>query len=215
MLVMILIHIELFSLYYFLIWERIGLIAGAEGFVILSGFVLGMVYKKRVFQKVWRNTTFNLFSRASLLYCVNIFIITTIGLISLIPWVNASQVMSYTDRGSGTVYPLYPAIGTKLEIIIGQALSLSIGPHQTQILGLYIFLLLLTPLALCFFSTDKTRYFLLISWIIYIFNRLYPYRLTGCQFEYAFPLLTWQLIFFHGMAAGYHRNRIAEFTRSK
>ena len=36
-------------------------------------------------------------------------------------------------------------------------------------------------------------------------------RLTGAQFEYAFPLIAWQLLYVHAMIVGAHKRQISEF----
>lgn len=41
-------HIEIFSAFNLLTWERIGVVSGAEGFVILAGVVLGSVHGKKI-----------------------------------------------------------------------------------------------------------------------------------------------------------------------
>jgi hypothetical protein len=50
-----------------------------------------------------------------------------------------------------------------------------------------------------------------MSWALYLFNRLSPHTLTSGQFETTFPLLAWQLLFVHGIAFGYHRERLGTF----
>ncbi|MGH8550354.1 MAG: OpgC domain-containing protein, partial [Methylococcales bacterium] len=44
---------------------------------------------------------------------------------------------------------------------------------------------------------------------LYLACQVYPIRLTSARFEYGFPILNWQLLFINGMAAGYHRDKIA------
>ena len=90
---------------------------------------------------------------------------------------------------------------------------LQAGPYQVQILGLYTVLLGFAPLVLWGFSKNRVKLVLALSWILYLKNWAFPSMPTGMQFEYGFPTLTWQLIFFHGMAFGYYRNEItAWFT---
>src|SRR5258707_14069393 len=63
MLVLVVVHFELFSLYNFLAWERIGVISGAEGFVIFSGCVIGLIYRRRLEQKGWQDAGWKLLDR--------------------------------------------------------------------------------------------------------------------------------------------------------
>jgi hypothetical protein len=215
MLVLVVVHVELFSLYNFLAWERVGVISGGEGFVILSGCVIGMVYRRRIEQKGWNDAVWKLLDRATQLYRVNVFVIVSVLLLSLLPVINMSAVMTFVDRGSGTVYQLYPEAGTNPQTWLARILTLRAGPHQIQILGLYVCLLTLSPLALYLLSQGRWRLLLALSWLFYVFNWAYPQMPTGAEFEYAFPLLTWQLIYFHGLAAGYHRERVFAFMGSR
>ena len=43
-------HIEVFSAYSLVFWERVGVVTGAEGFVLLSGVVVGTTYKRLVME---------------------------------------------------------------------------------------------------------------------------------------------------------------------
>ena len=214
MLVLVVVHFEIFSLYNFLCWERIGVISGGEGFVILSGCVIGMVYRRRVEQNGWQDSIWKLFDRASQLYRVNVFVILSVFLLSLLPVIDMSAVMTFTDRGSGVVSPLYPQ-GADVQTWLARVLTLRNSPHQIQILGLYVCLLILSPLALYLLRRDRWRLLLGIAWLVYLFNWAFPAMPTGAQFEYGFPLLTWQLIYFHGMTAGYHRERVFAFMASR
>jgi hypothetical protein len=101
-----------------------------------------------------------------------------------------------------------------LEIGVGLGLMLKIGPHQLQILGLYVCLMLGAPAVLYLLSIGRTRLVLTLSWILYFYNSVAQVMPTGAQFENGFPLLTWQLLFVHGLAIGYHRARVWGFMMS-
>ncbi|MBC7474376.1 MAG: OpgC domain-containing protein [Candidatus Sericytochromatia bacterium] len=208
MFILIIVHSEFFSYYNYLVWERIGIISGGEGFVILSGFVIGMVYKKKIAKNGWKDICLKLFDRAFQLYRINIFIIISIGFISLLGIFNTQVVTSFVDHAANKTYSLYPAPNSSIYLMIKQLLFLQIGPHETQILGLYVFLLMLSPLSLFFMFNKRTSIILTLSWIAYFYNCVSPTNITGSQFENGFPLFTWQLIYFHGMAVGFHREKI-------
>ncbi|MBI3248275.1 MAG: OpgC domain-containing protein [Deltaproteobacteria bacterium] len=211
--VLIIIHIDIFSFYNFLVWERIGCISGGEGFVILSGVVVGMVYRKKIAKQGWRDAVLRLLDRAVQLYRINVFVIASIALLSLVPFIDAQTVMTFNDRVAGQTYPLYPNPEASLQEWVAKILLLQVGPHQLQVLGLYVVLMGVSPIALWFMCNERTAVFLLFSWVLYFKNWAFPSMLTGAQFEYAFPVLTWQLIYFHGMAAGFHREKIATFMQ--
>jgi len=54
-----------------------------------------------------------------------------------------------------------------------------------------------------------------LSWLIYFANNGFHAMPTGAQFEYAFPMLTWQILFVHGLVIGYYRDEIWNFFHSK
>jgi hypothetical protein len=201
-------HVEIFSWFNLLTWERLGVVSGAEGFVILAGVVLGSVYRKRIIKQGWSASAEGLINRALLLYRVDVFIIVSIALLSLIPLLDVSGAMTFINRGSGEVYSLYPRVDAPWYVALSQILLLQCGPHQVQILGLYTVLIFITPIVLWVFSKHRPFVILSICWILYFKNWADPSSPTGAQFEYGFPVLTWQLIYFHGLAYGYYKQEI-------
>ena len=211
MLVLVVVHIEVVSFLTFFAWERVGLISGGEGFVILSGVVLGMVSRGRVEKKGWKYALSRLVDRAVQLYRVNVAIIASVLLLSLVPFLDTHEARTFTDRFANLTYPLFPDASADFYTVVGRLLLLRMGPHQTQILGLYVVLLALTPLVLWLLTLGRTRLLLGASWILYFAAKMQPGNLTGAQFENAFPLLLWQVIYVHGLAAGYHRAALEGF----
>lgn len=215
MIFLIVVHIDYFSVYNLIAWERIGLVTGAEGFVLLSGLVLGSVNKRRVEKEGYLSMSKKTWDRSFQLYIVSILAILSMPLLNLLPFINAHDVMTFTVRNTDTIYNLYPhnwgnVIGSFTNILL-----LKHGPHQIQVLGLYILLIAFTPLAFYFLHIGKTKILLLISFILYLYSTTYyPVRPTGAQFEYAFPILSWQLLFFSGLAMGYHKEKILDFFYS-
>lgn len=210
MFLLIIVHIEIVSFYNLLVWERIGVVSGGEGFVILSGIVIGSVYGTRFLNDQAQQGSDALISRALQLYRVNIYMILFVAALAAIPFINADSISTFTNRGTGEVFPLLPGDSASLKEWIGRVVLLRCGPHQFQIMGLYVFLLLITPLALFAMSRGWTSLVLTIAWVLYVYNWMSPGRITGAQFEYGFPLLTWQLTYLHGVAIGVHRERIMQ-----
>lgn len=210
MILVIVTHLEYYSLFSMFAWERIGLISSAEGFVGLSGIVLGLVYKRKLVKLGFKQVTILLWKRAFQLYRLNVWIILSIVLLSSIPLINVFQVTHWINPLTNQAWPLFLAPGSSWKDIILQTLLLRIGPHQFQIIGFYTIVLGLTPIALFLFHRRFTVIVILISWMIYAFNVVYHLQITGAQFERAFPLLTWQLLFFNGMAIGYHHQRVLD-----
>jgi hypothetical protein len=63
-------------------------------------------------------------------------------------------------------------------------------------------------------SKRRTLVMLAFSWFTYLCYQWHPIKVTGCMFEDAFPLMAWQLLYFHGEAIGYHRQAVIDFFRS-
>ncbi|EPR9730726.1 OpgC domain-containing protein [Enterobacter bugandensis] len=211
---MVVAHTEVMSIFNIFSWERFGLTTGAEGFVILSGFMLGMLNRARLQKVVLLTVSWGLYLRAWKIYRVNIIIIVSFILLAYIPHINVFEVTHFTDRFSGQIWSLYPVTPQIKETWFNIILYLQIGPHQTQILGLYIFLLLLSPLFLGMLQKGKVWWLLGLSLLVYSLWQRWPLRLTPSEFEFAFPLLAWQFIFVLGMASGWYKAELLSFART-
>lgn len=208
MMVVICVHLEFLSLLSMFMWERLGMVSSAEGFVSLSGVVLGIVYKKRLLKEGFKQAALKLLGRAGQLYLVNIVMILSVLLISYLPWINSFQITHWVSVSGGAAFLLYPVEGTPWWLILKQALLLEIGPHQFRVIGLYSVLIAFAPLVLYFLYKKQTLLLLAMSWGIYLLNIVLDYRITDAAFEYAFPILTWQVLFFNGMIIGFHHEQV-------
>ncbi len=209
MLVVIVVHMEYFSFFSLFVWERIGLISSAEGFVGLSGIVLGIVYKKRLIREGFKSSAIQLWKRSFQLYRVNVFVVLSIVLLGLLPFINIFEVTHWIPNTQRSrAFLLYPPDGTPWIEVFKQAFLLKIGPHQFQVIGLYVGLIAATPFVLYFLHRKKTIWLVVISCVVYGINQKYQFKITGARFEWGFPTLTWQLIFINSMAIGYHQEKI-------
>ncbi len=211
---MVVAHTEVMSIFNIFTWERFGLTTGAEGFVILSGFMLGMLNRVRLQKAVLLTISWGLYLRAWKIYRVNIIIIISFLLLGSLPFINVFEVTHFSDRYAGTTWALYPVTPQIKETWFNIVLYLQIGPHQTQILGLYIFLLLLSPLFLGMLQQGKVYWLLGLSLLVYGCWQRWPVRVTPSEFEFAFPLLAWQFIFVLGMSCGWYKEELLSFART-
>lgn len=211
---MVVAHTEVMSIFNIFTWERFGLVTGAEGFEILSGFMLGMLNRVRLQKAVLLTISWGLYLRAWKIYRINIIIILSFLLLGYLPFINVFEVTHFTDRYSGTTWSLYPVTPQIKETWFNIVLYLQIGPHQTQILGLYIFLLLLSPLFLGMLQKGYVYWLLGLSLLVYGGWQMWPVRATPSQFEFAFPLLAWQFIFVLGMCSGWYKEDLISFART-
>lgn len=88
--------------------ERFGLTTGAEGFVILSGFILGNMKRRQLQTEPMLTVAYSLLRRAVKLYFVNIVIIISILLLQMLDFIDTFEVTHFVDRFSGAVYSMYP-----------------------------------------------------------------------------------------------------------
>jgi hypothetical protein len=214
MMLLVIIHTEVFSLWNLVAWERVGMVSGGEGFVLLSGLVLGMVSRQRIARAGFGDASGRLIDRALQLYRVHVTLILLVGVLGLLFREHVREITSFTDRGSGTVYPLYPGKANPLHWL-AKIFTLKAGPHQVQILGLYVCLIMMCPLMLAALWKKRALALLGLSWIVYFGNVLTPSMPTGAQFEYGFPLLTWQILFVHGLVVGYHFQEVRSWFETR
>lgn len=83
---MVVAHTEVMSIFNIFSWERFGLTTGAEGFVILSGFMLGMLNRARLQKAALLTICWGLYLRAWKIYRVNIIIILSMLLLGFLPF---------------------------------------------------------------------------------------------------------------------------------
>lgn len=221
-------HVGLTSLFQLLTQETIGAVSGAEFFVLLSGAVLGMVYGPRIrdnLGEVVDKTT----GRSWKLYVTALTVVMTVFVISLIPLIRSSVLTAFTDEGTGAVgstaagrsYDMYSEVDGLLQFpvpawLIPKILLLEFGPWQFNIMGLYVVLLLLSPLILWALSRKLAWLVLLVSAALYTVGALSRIRVLPSQFEDSFPLMVWQVLFVVGLTGGYYRRPLVEwFSRHK
>ena len=210
-------HVNLPSLFHLLTQEALGPVSGAELFVLLSGVVLGVVHRPRLARDGLGGVATPLFRRAWRLYLTALVVVLSVYAVGLLPGVDARVVTTFTDLGAGgpggTTYDLYSGIEGLLAYpvpgeVLADVLLLRLGPFQFNVMGLYVVLLLVAPLLLWAFQRRLLPVVLLVSAGLYALQAARPVRLLDAQFEDAFPLLAWQVLFVLGVTAGYYRETL-------
>lgn len=205
---MVVAHVEILSAFNIVTWERFGLTTGAEGFVILSGFVLGFLKRRQLHTEPLLSVSYSLVRRAATLYIVNIVIILTILILRHFSFVDTFELTHFTDRYSGVAYAMYPVSEQVKEAWYNEILFLQIGPHQSQILGLYFYLLLLSPIFLWLLYSGRAVILLSISLIVYGYFQVTQEHLISAEFDFAFPFMAWQFIYVLGMCCGWYKEEL-------
>jgi len=194
-----------------LIYQRIGFITAAEGFIFLSGIVAGLVYgryreKNKLIRKSLKRvlTIYKYHVGTVLFFCALIF---------LIPFYHDTweiYVPSFVNQ------PLPSLIS---------ALMLLYQPYFTDILPLYIILVLVMPLMIILLQQGRIVIFwgLICSlWLVGFYLGQPDYIFEGTIFGYLpihlgnFNILSWQLIFFTGLFFGFRKRMNTEYaTKTK
>jgi hypothetical protein len=205
-------HVQVESWYPLLTVERIGPVSGAELFVVLSGFVLGMVGRRRLVREGLAGVARWLLRRAGVLWAVGVVIGVLAWGLGLLPGVDTSVLTTWTDPATGRVEDLYGSDRGALALL-SDLLLLQATPWVFNVMGLYVALLALCPLVLALLARGATLPVLAASWVLYGVHALHPLSVLPSQSEAPFPLLAWQLIFVHGVVVGFHREALAALGR--
>jgi len=221
-------HIEVAGPLSYVTLHAIGAITGAEMFVFLSGLVLGMVYPLGVRKFGELKAATGALRRAGKQYVVTLVVILVVFALGFIPFLGTAAITTFTDRGTGTnglgaegtTYDLYPNADRLLDYpppwyAVRQFLQLEMGPWPFNIMGLFVVLSLAIPAAMWLIRRRLWWVVLAISWGLYLWRSFVPDApALPSQFEAVFPLFLWQVLFTHGLVAGYYRKQITRALTS-
>ncbi|WAJ32561.1 OpgC domain-containing protein [Arthrobacter sp. FX8] len=213
-------HLGMASLFQLLTQEAVGFVSGAELFVLFSGLVVGMVYGPKAredFGQVVDLTT----RRAGKLYLTALAVLIGVFLLSLLPFFHTEALTTFVDQGTGgaghngagRTYDLYSGMSSLFQFpvppqVLPAIVLLQFGPWQFNVMGLYVVLLLVSPLILAALNRGKAIWVVAVSVAVYAAGAMTRFRILPSQFEDSFPLLVWQVLFVLGLVAGYHRRSI-------
>jgi hypothetical protein len=184
-------------------------VSAAEVLVAVSGVVAGMVYGRRWRSDGPRRTTAALLRRSRKLYLASVGVVVIVGMVTLVPGV-ASEAATASPRAPAQ--DLY-AFDGPLRMLLAVA-TLEAGPWQTNILGLFIAVLALTPAVLWALSRGWWPGVVAASLTAFAVGRAWPVDVLPFQSERPFPFLVWQALFVHGLVLGWHRARIEAALRA-
>ncbi|MFS0795119.1 OpgC family protein [Microbacterium sp. 1P10AE] len=201
--------------------EFIGVVSGAELFVLLSGVVLGLVYRPKLVSGGIGEVVIRTAGRSWKLYRTALVVVVLVYFLALLPFLNGQSVTTFTDQGTGAagpgatgrVYDLYAGADRILQYpvdpgVVLDFLLLRMGPWQFNVMGLYVVLLLISPLILWALGRRWWPWVVGASVALYVIGYTTRFRLLPSQFEDSFPLLIWQLLFVLGMVGGFYRREI-------
>lgn len=167
-------------------------VSAAEGFVFISGFLVGIVYGAKVRRHGWPLAARQALGRAFTLYAVSVWLTLAAAFFS-----SAFALGSAPDPQQTTIGRFL------LEIMTFQR-----AYYLVDVMQLYTLLLAVTPPALWLLHRGHWRWLLAPS-----FGMWLAFQLSGGEFHVPWPIqdnpvfefATWQLLFFGAMALGYER----------
>lgn len=175
-------------------------LSAAEGFVFISGLVMGLVYFKLIAREGLSSVVPKVLARVVKLYWLAVGLaLFFIGLAQFTPL----KIWAQRD---------WITITDPTELVVN-VLTLHYGYHGSSILVMYIMFIALTPALFYFLSKGQTRQVLAVSWLVWLGNYLYPSAFT-MPFAANFPLASWQALFVTGLVIGWHREKFAGLLKS-
>ena len=215
-------HIDVPSLFHVLSQEALGPMSGAEMFVAISGVAVGIAYRARALRGVRTEALEPLWRRAWQLYVVTVAVVVLAWLVQFLPGIDGRVLTTWLEKnadGTTTTWDLYAGVAEGLTWpvpgpVLGELLTLQLGPPQFNAMGLYVVLLLAAPVVLAFLKRGRTAAVLAVSLGLYVIYQISGTTLLTAVYESPFPLLAWQVLFVLGLAAGWHRDFLVSRART-
>ncbi|MBI5877361.1 MAG: OpgC domain-containing protein [Chloroflexi bacterium] len=179
-------------------------VSAAEGFVFISGLLVGIVYGDLMRKQGWRAAARKALARAWTLYTLTVPL--TILFVAGIFWLNLPFASWYT-------------IGEDPWRLIISIITLQRTFVFADIPLLYTQLLVIAPLGLAFLQCKSTAPLLGLSlgiWGAYqvapeVMDR-FPWQIEG---NWIFHIAAWQLLFIGALALGYHREEASAWFNDR
>jgi len=203
-------HLLIVSGFSYITRERVGVVTGAEFFVLISGVLIGHIYKQKIQSLGFKAAANALLLRAAQLYLVCLAIVVGVFLFSLIPNVNTTLI---TPWGWLNLKQAIQMVGVKSVVL--HTLLLKCGPVRMNVIGIYVVLLGGAPIAMWIASKGYTKALLLVSGLTWAINLYFQARVIGTPFDNVFRVMSWQFLFVIGIVAGYHRQAIRDLLYSR
>ncbi|MBI3969056.1 MAG: OpgC domain-containing protein [Chloroflexi bacterium] len=177
-------------------------VSAAEGFVFISGLVMGQAYARKIATEGLPEAMLEALRRARKLYLTTVTL--TLFFVALYLFTNANL---WVDRSTG--------LGVEAidELIVG-TLTLHFTYNGTDILNMYTILILASPLLFLLLSFGAGRGVLIGSWLLWWAYQHFPAQAAipwPIANSVAFPVAAWQVLFVSGLTLGYHRDHVANF----
>lgn len=176
------------------------LFSAAEAFVFISGLVMGIVYCGLIAKQGIGPAMWKAMRRAGSLYLLTVvltFLFISTSYLLHLPWVAGVRVTDPLTR-------------------VVERLTLHRAFYLTDVLLMYTLLVAVAPLAFLLIVNKRTPVLLAASWLLWAAYQRWPEQVTvpwNIEDNSVFHLAAWQVLFFTGLVAGYHRDRVAAWAR--
>ena len=176
------------------------LFSAAEGFVFISGLVMGIVYAGIIAKQGIGPAMWKALRRAGSLYLLTVvlsFAFISLSYLLHLPWVAGVRVGD----------PVMRAV---------ERLALHRAFYLTDVLVMYTLLVVVAPLAFVLIVNKQTPLLLAGSWLLWAAYQRWPDQVAvpwNIEDNSVFHLAAWQVLFFTGLVLGYHRERIVGWAR--
>jgi enterochelin esterase-like enzyme len=174
--------------------------SAAEGFIFISGLVVGIVYRGFIERDGLGPALRRVLERAAQLYLLAVGLTLVFLPVSETLGLRWAQGVDLSDPAAFVV----------------SVLTLHRTYYVVDIPLLYALLLAATPLALVLLSQGYTPVVLVLSCVLWAAYQFFPeqadvpWQIAG---NYAFHFSAWQVLFITAMVIGYHRDRVAAALR--
>jgi enterochelin esterase-like enzyme len=174
------------------------IVSAAEVFVLLSGFVMGMVHRGVVQRRGIGAMLGKVIRRSLVLYGVTVLLTIAFAAASVtlgVPW---------AQRAAPSASP---------EDFVFAVLTFQRTYSLADILVLYTLLALVAGPALWLAARGYTLVVIVLTWTFWIAYQLSPERVPRAWdiADGGFPLAAWQVLFCTGLVLGFHRDRLAPY----
>ncbi|HET6318878.1 MAG TPA: OpgC domain-containing protein [Chloroflexota bacterium] len=177
-------------------------VSAAEGFIFISGFVMGQAYRRKRDRSGLVNAMSDALARARTLYIATVALTLIFSILYL-----------YTDIALWTGRDFGVGIDSLAEITVG-ALTLHYTYHGTDILAMYTLLILVAPFILLLLSLGEWYWVLGVSWAWWLAYQIYPEEAAlpwYIRHGENFPIAAWQVLFVTAYVLGFNRDALAQW----
>jgi len=174
------------------------IVSAAEGFVLLSGFSMGLVHRVTIQRHGVRATLERVFGRARFLYLMTV----------LLTMAFASVSFAFATPWSAEMTPARSRTDFVLSV-----LTLHRSYSLTDVLLLYTLLIAMAAPILALLHRGYTGAVLAMSVSAWVVFQIFPTRVPRFWSitDGGFPFSAWQLLFVLGLVLGFHRSSLERY----